>query len=81
MEEAVLDLFARYPILFTILSGLLAAHGLALFIVNLTETPKDNRIVGRVYRVLEWVAGVTTMAKETPSSLEDSESVRDMNRL
>ena len=42
-----------------------AIHGLALVIVNLTPTPKDNaalssaaRVAVRVYRVIEIVAGV-----------------------
>lgn len=44
-----------------------AAHGLALAIVNLTPTPKDNealdtysRMVVRIYRAIEILAGVIT---------------------
>lgn len=43
----------------------IAAHGLALAIVNLTPTPKDNealdtysRMVVKVYRAIEILAGV-----------------------
>ena len=43
-----------------ILSVLLAAHGLALAIVNLTPTPKDNDIVAKVYRGIELAAGIVT---------------------
>ena len=44
-----------------------AIHGLALVIVNLTPTPKDNealsnaaRIAVRIYRVIEIIAGVVS---------------------
>ena len=44
-----------------------AIHGLALVIVNLTPTPKDNaalsnaaRVAVRVYRVIEILAGVVS---------------------
>lgn len=41
----------------------------AQLIVNLTPTPKDNAVYERVYRVVEFLAGlVTTKAKEpTPT--------------
>ena len=39
------------------LTVLLAAHGLAVTIVNLTPTPKDDEIVAKVYRGIEIVAG------------------------
>lgn len=65
MEELIVDLFSRYPVLSTVLAGLVAAHALALFIVNLTPTPKDDKIVRKVYKVVEWVAGiVSTKSKE-----------------
>ena len=37
-----------------------AAHGLALVIVNLTKTPKDDEALARVYKLIEVVAGVIT---------------------
>jgi len=44
-----------------------AIHGLALVIVNLTPTPKDNealsnaaKVAVRAYRVIEVLAGVVT---------------------
>lgn len=47
-----------------LVQALLAAHGLALLIVNLTPTPRDNAIVARLYRALELIAGLwTPMAK------------------
>lgn len=38
----------------------LAAHGLALVIVNLTKTPKDNEAVAKAYKLIEVVAGIIT---------------------
>lgn len=64
MEELVVSLFDKYPVLSTVLAGVLAAHALALFIVNLTPTPKDDTFVARAYKVVEWVAGITRRAKE-----------------
>ena len=42
----------------------IAAHALALLIVNLTPTPKDNEILAKLYKGIEWVAGVFPMAKK-----------------
>jgi hypothetical protein len=39
---------------------LFAIHALALAIVNLTDTPKDNEIVAKYYRILEVFAGIVT---------------------
>lgn len=44
----------------TILAVLGAVHTIALFIVNLTPTPKDNEILGKVYKVVEVLAGLVT---------------------
>jgi hypothetical protein len=74
MEELVRQLFDAYPVLGTVLGGLLAAHALASFVVNLTPTPEDDRWLGRAYRVIEWVAGVTDTAKTLPG--EDRQSVK-----
>lgn len=43
-----------------VMTVLLAAHGLALAIVNLTPTPKDNDALSKVYRVVEWMGGIVT---------------------
>ena len=37
-----------------------AAHLLALAIVNLTPTPKDDEIYAKAYRIIEVIAGVLT---------------------
>jgi len=46
------------------IEALIALHGLAILVVNVTPTPKDNAIVAKVYKVLEWLAGVFPKAKE-----------------
>ena len=37
-----------------------ALHILALAIVNLTPTPKDDEIYGKAYKVVEMIAGIVT---------------------
>jgi hypothetical protein len=37
-----------------------AVHGVAILIVNLTPTPKDNEVVAKYYRVIEVLAGIIT---------------------
>jgi hypothetical protein len=37
-----------------------AAHGLALVIVNMTKTPKDDDALHAIYRVVEVVAGIVS---------------------
>jgi hypothetical protein len=57
---------------------LLALHGAAIAIVNLTPTPKDDAIVGKVYRVLEAFAGIFGVtAKEFPGSREMKKKVAE----
>lgn len=41
--------------------GVLAAlHVLALAIVNVTPTPKDDELYGKLYKVIEVIAGIVT---------------------
>lgn len=35
-------------------------HAAALLIVNLTPTPYDDLLIGRIYRVVEAIAGIVT---------------------
>ena len=37
-----------------------AVHVLALAIVNLTPTPKDDAVYGKVYKAIELLAGIFT---------------------
>ncbi len=39
---------------------LLAVHGVAILVVNLTPTPKDNEVVAKYYRIIEVLAGIVT---------------------
>jgi len=39
---------------------ILALHGAAVLIVNLTDTPKDDDLVARFYRGIELFAGIFT---------------------
>jgi len=44
----------------TVFEILLAGHALALVVVNLTPTPKDNEAVAKFYRAVEFLAGIVT---------------------
>lgn len=44
----------------TILTAVVAAHGAALAVVNLTPTPKDNAVLEKVYSVISFFAGLVT---------------------
>jgi len=44
----------------TAIELLAAGHALALAIVNLTKTPKDNEAVAKAYRLVEIIAGLVT---------------------
>ena len=44
----------------TFLTVAAASHGLALAIVNLTKTPKDDQALAAVYKVIEVIAGIVT---------------------
>lgn len=79
MSDLIVQLFEEYPVLYTVLAGLLAAHLLAVFITNLTPTPRDDRIVGKVYKVVEWVAGVLDNAKALPGG--NRKQVKVMKRV
>jgi len=37
-----------------------ALHILALAVVNLTPTPRDDEIYGKVYKVIEMIAGIVS---------------------
>lgn len=49
----------------TLVEILLAIHALALLIVNVTPTKKDDAEVAKYYRVIEILAGIVTrLAKQ-----------------
>ena len=49
----------------TILAAILATKVVAEVIVNATDTPDDDKFVGKVYRVIEWIAGIYTLKAKT----------------
>lgn len=56
-------ILTNWELLLAVVTG---AHTLALAIVNLTPTPKDNEILAKVYSYVEILAGIlTTKAKDT----------------
>jgi len=56
-----------------VLGGILAAKGLAMYIVNTTDTPRDDKWVGTAYKVVEKVAGILNddKAKQLPGENEE----------
>lgn len=64
MPDFMLNVLAHWETIVAVLAGL---HAVALAIVNLTPTPADNILLGKVYKVVEAIAGVVTKtAKELP---------------
>lgn len=61
--NGVAEFFAAFPAWLNALLSLVAA---ASAITALTPTPRDDNIVGRIYRVLEWLALNVGRAKELP---------------
>ena len=60
-----MEIFSFIPYFTEILTVVLAAHAVALAIVNLTDTPKDNEAVEFAYKIIEYVAGIVSpKAKE-----------------
>lgn len=54
------------------LVAVLATQAVAQFVVNLTPTPADDRIVGKIYGVIEKIAGIwTSAAKEFPGERDE----------
>lgn len=48
-----------------LLEILLAVHGVAILIVNLTPTKRDDQAVATYYRIIEVLAGIVTrLAKD-----------------
>lgn len=56
----IFTLLSSVPYLYEALQLALAGHALAVAIVNLTETPKDNELVKKVYSYIEIAAGLVT---------------------
>jgi hypothetical protein len=56
----MVELMKYSDLIGTVLSVLVAGHALAIAIVNLTPTPKDDKFVKRAYAVIEAAAGIFT---------------------
>jgi len=66
----------------TVLAVILAAKVAAEAIVNLTPTPKDDKVVGKFYKVIEAIAGIFSVkAKEFPGSKEMKQRVHDTAKM
>lgn len=64
--------FLNTETLTAILLGLLGTKVAAMAIVNTTDTPVDDKIVGKVYKGLEVIAGIVApnRAKQLPGELD-----------
>lgn len=54
----IFEVLNNIPYLGVAVDLLMAGHALALAIVNLTPTPKDNEIVAKAYKYIEFLAGI-----------------------
>ena len=71
-----MEILDQIPYLETILTFLLAAHALALAVVNFTPTPIDNQAVSFAYRIIEFVAGIVVAKKvKEPNPVDGPPSV------
>jgi hypothetical protein len=59
----IFTLLSSVPYLGEILQIVLAGHAVALAIVNMTDTPKDNEMVATVYKYIEFAAGIVKPSK------------------
>jgi len=55
--ELISIVIAKSP---EIIAALFAVHAAAVTIVNLTPTPKDDKIVAKYYRFIEILAGIVS---------------------
>jgi len=64
--------FINSEILTAVLLGILGTKVAAMAIVNATDTPMDDKIVGKVYKGLEIIAGIVApkRAKQLPGELD-----------
>jgi hypothetical protein len=59
----IFDFVLSIPYLPEAVTVLAAGHALALAVVNLTPTPKDNELVAKVYKYVELAAGIVNARK------------------
>jgi hypothetical protein len=76
MPEFVQTLISNWEMILAVFGAL---HILALAIVNITPTPRDDEIYGKVYRVFEVIGGVVSKtAKEWPGERDAIKAVDAM---
>jgi hypothetical protein len=65
-----------------ILAVMGAIMAVASLIVNLTPTPKDDRVVGFIYRLIEVLSGIVSeTAKELPGERDDPDAAAERVRM
>jgi len=75
MMMTVLATVLSHPEVIGLVLGII--HALALAYVNMTPTPDDNTAYGKIYKVIEMLAGVFGVTiKEFPRSREMKERIR-----
>lgn len=57
------DFLNQVPYLPEVVTLLIAGHALAVAIVNMTDTPEDDKWVAKAYRYIEFVAGILRASK------------------
>lgn len=71
--------FLNYiPFLDEGLEIILALHAVALVIVNMTDTPTDNKLLATVYRYVEIVAGIVRSSKVKQPGSADTNLADDL---
>lgn len=56
----IFEFLNSVPYLSEALNLALAGHALAVAVVNLTPTPKDDELVAKVYKYIEFAAGIVS---------------------
>lgn len=56
MEQIIVDIANKYPIILTILAGLGLLVPFASFLANMTPNKTDDKIVAIAAKVIDWLA-------------------------
>ena len=74
-----MDWLDRAEQILAVIGGVMA---IASVIVNLTPTPKDDRVIGFVYKIIEALSGIVSeTAKELPGERDDPDSAAERVRM
>ena len=70
----IFEILNNVPYLYEALQGLLALHAFAVFVVNMTDTPKDNEMLAKAYKYIEFAAGIVRPSKsKQPNPLDNKD--------